>query len=141
MTAQTGVVSYPTPAYSNVPIQPQNYQPSRFQISDITTGVTTTITTTTSMNYVIGQLVRLLIPAQFGSYQLNYVEAYVIAIPSSTQVTIDYDSRNVNAFTSSSVANQPQIIAIGNIANGQINNNGNLSNITYTPGAFINISP
>ncbi len=99
MVVFTGVISYPIPPYSNPPIEPQFYQPNRFVISAITLGRTTTVSTTLDMNYVVGQLVRLIIPPPFGSYQLNEIKGYVLSIPSSTQVVIDIDSsQNVNQF-------------------------------------------
>lgn len=95
------VISQPTPAYSNPAITPQYYNPSRFVISAITTGTTTTITTSTAHNYVIGQLVRLLIPYAYGTTQLNERQGYVLSIPSTTQVLLDIDSRFSTAFIAS----------------------------------------
>lgn len=135
------LVSGPIPPYSNPPIQPQNYQPSRFQISDITLGQTTTVTTTTNMNYVIGQLVRLIIPQYFGCWALNEIPAYVISISSPNQVVLQLDSsQNVNEFMSSSAPNQPQIVAVGDVNTGAINSNGANIQITNIPGSFLNIS-
>jgi len=94
----TGVISYPVPPYANVPIEPQFYQPSRFDVSAITRGLTTQITTSEDHNYVIGQLIRLIIPPIFGSYQLNEQPSYVISLPSSTDLVTDMDSRQANAF-------------------------------------------
>lgn len=135
------VISYPIPAYSNVPIEPQFYQPSRFVITAITLGQTTTITTSVDHNYVIGQLVRLIIPPPYGTRQLNERQGYVISIPSPTQVVLNIASIGMDAFISSSFPTQAQIIAIGDIGNGDINTNGRTQNITYIPGSFINISP
>jgi len=98
MSSQTGVISYPVPPYANVPIHPEFYSPLRFNISNITRGVTTVVATDQDHDYVIGQEIRLIIPAIFGSYQLNEVRAYVIDIPSSTSVTLDFDSRFVDTF-------------------------------------------
>ena len=83
------VLSPPIPPYSNPPIQPQFYQPGRFVISNITLGQTTTVTVlptsfntvSTPLNYVVGQLVRLLIPNGYGCTQLNNIPAYVLSIP------------------------------------------------------------
>jgi len=135
------VVSYPIPAYSNVPIEQQFYQPRFFFISTITLGATTIVTTTVDHDYVIGQQVRLIIPISSGCRQLNEQTGFVIDIPSSTQVTLNIFSLGGDAFTASSAATQPQIIAIGDANTGQININGLLSQITYVPGSFINISP
>lgn len=141
-------VSGPIAPQSNPPIEPEFYQPSQFEISAITLGTTTTVTTIQSPfgvdnNYVVGQLVRFLIPPTFGTRQLNGQVGYVIALPGSNQVTVDIDtSRNYNAFIASpAYAPTPaQIIAVGDINTGQINTSGRTGNLTYVPGSFINIS-
>ena len=135
------VISYPIPPYSNLPINAQYYEPSRFFISDITLGPTTIVTTTEDNNYVIGQLVRLIIPNSFGTRQLNEQEAYVISIPNPDQVELDIFSSNYDPFISSSATTQPQILAIGDTNTGTINPNARASTGTYIPGAFINVSP
>lgn len=136
------VISYPIPEYQNVPIQAQFYAPSRFVISAVTLGSFTTITTSIAHNYVIGQQVRLLIPASFGCYQLNGSSGYVIDIPSTTQVTLDINSlRNVNAYIASSATTVAQILAIGDINTGIISTTGASIPSTNIPGSFIDISP
>jgi hypothetical protein len=57
----------PIAPQNNPPINPQFYQPSIFDIASITNGETTLVTTTVAQNYVIGQLVRLLIPQIYGA--------------------------------------------------------------------------
>lgn len=134
----------PQPPYTNPPIQPQYFKPSQFIISAITLGQTTTVTTTVNNNYVIGQLCRLLVPTQYGSTQLNEQQGYVISIPASNQVVLAIDSsQNVDAFISSPTYGPtlPQIVAIGDVNNGQISSTGNKNNFTYISGSFQNISP
>lgn len=131
----------PIPPYSNPPIQPEFYKPHSFVISNVSLGRTTTVTTVLDMDYVIGQLVRLLIPPTFGCRQLNEQTGYVISIPADNQVVIDIDSsQNVDPYTSSSATTKPQIVPVGDINMGATNF-GRLQNITYIPGSFINISP
>ncbi len=128
----------------NPPIHPEYYQPRRYIISAITLGPTTTITTTVAHDYVIGQLIRILIPVQYGSVQLNESEGFVLSIPAANQVVIDIDSsRNVNTFIGSPTYGPtlPQICAIGDVNTGQINANGPAHLTTFIPGSFINISP
>ncbi len=133
--------SGPVPPYNNVPIAPQNFLPSQFFIAGVTLGQTTTVTATQNMNYVIGQEVRLSIPNGSGCIQLNNTSGFVIDIPSLDSVTITINSSvNVNQFTSSTARTQPQIIAIGDISSGVINNNGRIPSGTFIPGSFINIS-
>ena len=141
MTSVGTVISYPIPAYANVPIEAQFYQPSRFVISNISLGATTTVTTSVAHNYVVGQLVRLLIPASFGCYQLNETQGYVLSVPTTTSIEISINSlTNVNQYIASSDSTKAQILAIGDINSGQTNTNGIVSNINFIPGSFINIS-
>jgi hypothetical protein len=129
---------------SNPPINPQYYEPSRFAIENITLGTTTLVETTVDHNYVIGQLVRTLIPFGYGTTQLNGQQGYVISIPAANEVVINIDSTNYTAFSGSFTRNltQPQIIAIGDVNSGvPSNSNGRVLNGTAIPGSFINISP
>ena len=143
MTVLPGVISYPIPIYQNLPIEPQFYQPRRFVIEDITLGVTTTVTTSTDHDYVIGQEIRLIIPAQFGCFQLNEVLGYVLSIPSNDSVVVSINSStNVDSFISATATTaSPQILAIGDINQGAINTHGRTLNGTFIPGSFQNISP
>jgi hypothetical protein len=134
------VVTAPIPPFQNLPIRANFYNPSRFLISNIILGQTTIITATEDMNYVIGQLVRLIIPAPYGTYQLDNRQAYVISIPSDDQVEIDIDSNQMNAFILASISQQPQILPIGDVNSGVINNNGLNAAGIGIPGAFINLS-
>ena len=134
----------PQSPYQNVPIQPQYFEPSQFDISAITLGTMTLITTAVNNNYVIGQLCRLLIPAQYGSIQLNEMQGYVISQPNPNQVFLNIDSSiGVNAFISSPPYGPtlPQIVAVGDVNSGQINSNGQLNTLPFIPGSFQNISP
>lgn len=131
----------PIAPYSNVPINPQYYNPSRFVIDDLVRGVTTTVTATTDMDYFVGQIIRLLIPEANGSFQLNNAQGIVISLPSSDSVEIDIDSsHNVDAFIAGSGINIPQILAIGDINSGKINSSGTMNIGTAVPGSFINVS-
>lgn len=135
------VISYPIPPYSNLPIESDFYEPSRFVISGVTLGQTTTVTTTVDHNYVIGQQVRLVIPPTFGCRQLNEQTSYVISIPADNQVVLDIYSAGGDAYTASSATTKAQILAIGDIISGAINASGSLSTGTFIPGSFKNISP
>ena len=131
----------PTPPYNNLPIEPENYKPRRFVISAIALGQTTTITTSTNHDYVIGQQVRLIIPFDCQSYQLNEKTGFVINIPAANQVILDIDSsQNVNPFVYAVSNEYPQILAIGDNNFGFSNPSGRLLNNTTIDGAFINIS-
>lgn len=131
----------PQPLYTNPPIQPEFYQPRMFFIDDITRGSNTTVTTTDDHDFVIGQVVRLIIPQEFGIRQLNGLQGIVISLPADNEVLVNIDSRFMNNFISSSGGTQPQILPIGDENSGQINSSGRVNNLTYIQGSFINISP
>jgi len=133
--------SGPVPPFNNPPIQPQNFQPSEFVISGVLLGTTTTVTTVLSNNYVIGQIVRLLIPESFGCSQLNEQTGIVISIPAANQVILNIDSsKNVDAFKSSSATTKAQIVPVGDINSGNVNSNGRVNLNINIPGSFINVS-
>lgn len=142
MATSDTVISYPVPAYANVPIRADYYKPKRFVIANITLGFTTLVETVLDMDYVIGQQVRLVIPIGYGCSQINNRTAYVISIPTTKTVVLDLDSsRNVDPYVAGSERDSPEILAIGDINTGPTNTEGNINNITYIPGSFINISP
>lgn len=139
--AQNPIISFPTPAYQNVPINVEFYQPSQFFITAITLGITTTVTTSVTHNYVVGQLVRLLIPFGWGSTQLNEKTGYVISIPTTSSVEIDINSVGVDPFRIVNLTTKPQIVAVGDGNSGAINATGRVNQGLFIPGSFINISP
>jgi hypothetical protein len=142
MTSIGTVISFPTPLYQNFPIQAQFYQPSRFVISSITLGQTTIITATQNMNFVIGQEVRLIIPPQFGSYQLNEQTGFVLSLPALNQVEINIDSSmNVDPYIAATSSIQAQILPVGDVNTGIQNANGSQNVSTFIPGSFQDISP
>ena len=131
----------PIPPYNNPPIQPYHYRPRRFVIASITLGQETMVTTNDPMDYVIGQLIRLLIPPGFGCVQLNELTGYVVDIVDAYNVIVTIDSSiDVNQFISATSKQQPQIIPVGDVNNGVISNTGANIPITGVLGAFINIS-
>lgn len=141
------VISYPTPPYSNPPIQPEFYVPKKYVISDIALGPTTVVTTTVDHDYVIGQEVRLLIPNRYGSRLLNETTGIVLTIPTSNSVEINLNSNGVDPFIPSPTflpfesKTLAQIIGIGDVNSGVINATGRINTGTFIPGSFINISP
>lgn len=142
MSAITG----PIALYNNLPIEPQYFSPWKFTITNISLGVTTTVTMTipsiTTLNYVVGQQVRLIIPQSFGCRQLNEQTAYVIDVILPDQVVLNLNSsQGVDPYIASSARTPAQIVAIGDINSGQINSSISSTNPTYVVGSFINISP
>jgi hypothetical protein len=148
MTSQRGVVTYPTPLYRNVHINAEYFQPRRFVISGVALGTTTIITTTCDMNYVIGQEIRLIIPASFGCFQLNTRTGFVISLPAKNQVEVNINSNvNVDPYQSSTATTIAQILAIGDVNTGYQSCTGEVipticgNTHIEIPGSFINISP
>lgn len=134
-------ISGSIPPYSNVPIQAEFYQPSRFEISNITKGRTTVVTTSDANNYVVGQQVRLTVPLEYGMYQINGQQGMVISIPASDEVEILIDSLQYDDYVAATSTNVPQILAIGDFNSGIISSTGRVISSTNIPGSFINISP
>jgi len=128
---------------NNFPINSEFYEPSRFVISSILEGIVTVVSTTVDHNYVIGQQVRLLIPVCWGAYELNNKIGYVLSIPSAKEVVISIDSFGASPFIlinpHPNFTQNAQIIAIGDINNGHINQT-RTNNGTYIPGSFRDIS-
>jgi hypothetical protein len=134
----------PIAPYSNVPIHPEYYQPRQFFISNISLGIQTTVTTTVNHDYVIGQLVRLVIPFFSGCRELNHRTGLVLSIPSPTQVLINLNSSNASLFTTTTTPQQPQILAVGDVNNGLIVSTGRtlpIGTVPNIPGSFMDISP
>ncbi len=132
----------------NPTIEPEWFQPSRFPITAISYGSTTTVTTSTafgvSNNYVVGQLVRFVIPFPYGAQQLNGQDGYVISIPGANQVEVNINtSLNYDPFIPSppTSSTPPSIVAVGDINSGSINASGRKNNGISPLGTFINISP
>lgn len=140
MSASYSPFPGPVPPENNPPIEPENFKPRVFDISAITLGETTIVTTDVDHDYVIGQVVRLLIPYTYGSFQLNGMQGNVIAIPADDQVTLNIVSTNANAFVIGSTTTPAQIAAIGDVNTGTINSSVR-SISTLIPGSFQNISP
>jgi hypothetical protein len=135
------IIQGPVALYNNVAVNPQYFKPRAFAISAIALGVTTTITTVLDMDYVIGQEVRLLIPPGDGCRLLNQTTSFVIALPSANQVTLNINSIGNDSFNSTNTMQSAQIVAVGDVNTGAVNEEGRRNNITYVPGAFRNISP
>lgn len=144
----TTVISYPIPAYSNPAIESQFYEPSRFIISAITLGITTSITTSVAHNYVVGQQVRLLIPSGYGCTQLNYSSGYVTSVPTSTSAVVDIDSSKANLFistpftatiTAATKANPCVITASNHFVPGNIILISSVSGMTQLNGVYLTV--
>lgn len=141
----SGAITGPIALYNNVPATPQYFQPWRFAITGITLGQTTTLTltipSTTTLNYVVGQQVRLNIPPTFGCRQLNNQTGFVTSITLPNQITINLNSQGVDPYIASSATTPAQVVAIGSNSTGNVSSTGRSIPIVDIPGSFINISP
>ncbi len=133
----------PIPPVTNRPINPQYDQPSRFVISDIDLGVNTLVTTSKDHNYVVGQLIRLIVPEPYGTFQISGQTGYVTSIPSPNEIVLTINSTGYNPFNPSPSygTTLPETIAVGDANTGAINSQGLKNQDTFIPGSFINISP
>lgn len=136
----------PIALYSNPPIEPQYFQPWRFVISGVTLGnptiFTLTIPAITDLSYVVGQLVRIIIPETFGCRQLNGQTGYVLTVTQPNQISVGINSSlGVDPYVASSATTPAQVLAIGDINSGAINASGPFATGTYIPGSFIDVSP
>jgi hypothetical protein len=135
--------SGPIPPETNPTIEPQYFKPSRFVISDISLGLATLITTAVNHNYVVGQEIRISIPPFYGTYQLSGQQGFVTSIPAPNQVLVNINSVGFSNYIPKPIygPTPPQIISIGDIANGGINASGRTNQALAIPGSFVNISP
>ena len=136
--------SGPQADYRNPPITPEYYSPNFSVLESITPINTfqTQIVTVASNEFVVGQLVRFVLPSNTGSVPLNEQTAYITSITDSQTFIAAIDATAMNPFNPSRNPRQtPFVIPVGDISSGQINSSGRINNLLYPPGAFINISP
>lgn len=91
---------------------------------------------------MLGQLIRMLVPFNYGMRQINELDGYVTSIPSDTQVEVDINSLTFDAFIAapSYIGTPPSIQAIGDVNTGLLvtSRSGPTPKIL---GSFLNISP
>jgi len=129
----------PNAPYRNPPIHIETYVPKSFAISDITLGRTTKVTTSVPTQYIVGQLVRLLIPSFFGTRELSNQLAYVISV-TSNEITLNIDSSNFTAYkpTPAHYTTPAQVIGVGDANYNTTNATAPIVgfNSLTIPGAF-----
>ena len=148
MTLGTNV---PTPAFNNVPIAPQFYLPSYFQISNIQFGDQTQITILPNfgrtVNFVVGHQVLFEIPQAYGTFQLSGKTGIVTEVIDGTnfKVNIPTSSAEYSAFipTPTGARQIPQVIPSGTYRTGNtITNPQNIPLVDLAiPGSFTNTQP
>lgn len=135
------VISYPVPLYQNLPIESDFYIPRNKTIASITQGITTTVETTAANEFVVGQLVRFIIPPAYGIRQLNHILGHVVQVNSTTEFVVDVNTVGMDAFISASSNENPQITPVGDQNSGCPAVTSRSTNQTFIDGSFRNISP
>lgn len=74
-----------------------NFQPKRREISAVSLATQAVITTTEDHGYEVDQFVRIFVPSDYGM-DLEYVKAKVVAVPTDSTFTVDYDSTSQAAY-------------------------------------------
>ena len=132
----------PNAAFNNPPINTVSYFPTIHKIAAIQplTDRSTRVTTTTSNTYVMGQLVRFLVPSQYGMSELSEMQAYVTLVESSTQFIADVNTLNFTDFIpNASTTTFAFVNPIGDVNTGAINASGRNNNQLYIDGSFRDI--
>jgi len=109
----TTIVTSPFPAFQNLPIHANFYNPNFFQISGITRGLTTLFETSIPHNFFIGQEVRFIIPARYGTTELSGKTGIVVSIPSSDEFIVRIESTSFTPFIPS-----PYLATITGVSKG-----------------------
>jgi hypothetical protein len=85
------------------------FYPQYSIISSISLGVQTIITFTAPHEFTVGEIISFRVSKQYGTVELNNVQANVQSITSNT-ITVNIDSRNFTSFISS--PGDPQTLAM-----------------------------
>lgn len=115
-----------------------SYIPINVALTNITQAANASVTTASTNYYVVGQLVRFHIPTPYGMHEIDGQIGQITQINSTTNFTVNIDSRKFTAFNSSPTYpgnTLPQVSAIGDENNSSVNTSENAQTIS---GAFIN---
>lgn len=74
-----------------------NFSPDKFEITGATNELQCVLTTDSAHGYELGWYVMVFIPEDYGMV-IEYVEAKIVAIPSTTQIQVDVDTRELATF-------------------------------------------
>lgn len=102
--------------------------PSTLLITAITNAypmvVTATVPSTGSNTYIVGQVVRLFVPYNYGMYQANNLQGKILAI-NGLDFSLDIDSRLFDTFVIPSSGEQPASFSPAGSRNTQFDNTTN----------------
>ena len=78
-----------------------DFVPKRREISAVSNATRAVVTTTEDHGYEAGQVVRLIVPSQYGM-SLFFVIANILSVPSSTTFITDLDTSKLNIYSTPS---------------------------------------
>ena len=79
-------------------IENPNFQPALRLITALTIAENATVTTSFDHDYLIGLIVRILVPNEFGMIQVNKEVGTIIEVPTDDTFVIDIDTRGFDTF-------------------------------------------
>lgn len=95
------IVAGTTGSWMKVAYDPIFY-PRRRTITKITRATQAVVTLSVTHGYKVGQLVRMIVPAEYGMTQMNGLQATIVAVNTTTTsgntITLDIDSSSFTAF-------------------------------------------
>jgi|SRR5690606_39343153 len=98
---------------------PSDFIPKRHRIIDVSNEQFAMVTTQLANGYELDQIVRLIVPPAYGM-SLNYVQAKIIEILSTTSFKTDIDTRNNKIFvepTFPPAYTEAQVVPISGVEN------------------------
>lgn len=127
-----------TGSYRVIPYDPLFY-PSHRYITAITAANPAVITLSVKHNYVVGQQVRVMVPAAYGMVEINNIVGNITAIDTSANtITTDIDASTFTAFAFPLTAAVPftpaMVVPVGETANANISNPNLLDDATLNSG-------
>ena len=85
-------------------IESPTYQAAMRIINALTLAGNATVTTSFDHDYLVGLIVRLLIPSEFGMIEANNLVGTILSVPGSDSFVVDINTRGFDAFVLASAA-------------------------------------
>lgn len=79
-------------------LESPTYQPAMRIVTGITNAVTPTVTTSFDHDYLVGLIVRMLVPREFGMVQLNSLVGEIVGVPTDDTFVIDINTLAFDTF-------------------------------------------
>ena len=128
--------------YRIIPFDPIFYPVNRY-ITAITTGVTTQIQMSVDSTYQVGQLIRIVVPAAYGSISqnINGLTATILSIVTATNtITVNLNSTGFGTFvfplTGAVPFTQAQVVPVGSGAPDAGETSNSLNDATFNTAVF-----